>query len=307
MTAALVALGSCSEDDVVAPPSELAPPTALEFETGQISIQLSWDASPYEGASDFEGYEVYMDTTSIAARSDTSDAAFLEARKVNSSPITTRSYTVNQQVDGGNLVVGQKYYVHVRTLRDDGRLSVASNEIDTAPTIQGDNDFGDDAELMYDYSATSATKSGFGWMRDFGTGQPFATSQTNQDVIDFFLVEEPNSTDNGSEFVSPAAAAFTSGWTTRHQTRFKDLGSGAAAWATSIAPPIGDLTTKVKVIEGHTYALYLHDGHWVKLQVITLDENEIVGSEQLNRVLFRYAIQLIDDYGRFKPAPRTAP
>lgn len=306
MLVSLSVFVGCSEDNPIVPVTSLSPPTDVVMVTGEFSITLSWDASTFESAADFEGYNVYVDTTSIASVSDSTGAAFLEARKVNTTPVVTRSFTVTQDGMGMDLVRGQKYYLHVRSARADGKLSIASNEVDTAPRPEGSNNTGDVALLMYDYDPSTSTRSGYGWDRFAGTGAPFSTSEANAEDIDFFMVEEANSADDGSEFVSPAQASFTSGWTIRNETLFKDLGAGDDAWNTSIAPDVADMTTKVKVIEDHTYALYTHDMQWIKVRVTNLDPNVPVnasggGTVNLNQATFDYAYQLLNDYGRFKP------
>ena len=306
LIAAIVAVSGCNSD-VVAPPAELAPPSHVTFITGTASIQIAWDASPFASSDKFVGYNVYADTVSIAAVSDTSDAAFLEARLINPAPLLNRSFTVDRLGNGAALVEGMKYYIHVRTVRDDDRLSVASNEIDSAPRPVGDNnEENNDDLLMYDFSFDTVTRSGYGWDRATGDGAAQPTAEVNADKIDFFMVEEANSADDGSEFVSPAQASFTQGWAQSNKSLFKDLGSGDSAWETSIAPSVGDMTEKVKVNADHTYALYTHEGYWVKIRVTRFDKNVAVpknggGTVGLNRIAFDYAFQLIDDYGRFKP------
>jgi len=298
----------CS-DTVVAPPAELAPPTSVVAITGTETIDLTWTGSPFSGSDKFKGYNVYADTMSIASVSDSSNAAFLEARKINTTPITANTFKVLFLKGGSALTQGKKYYVHVRTVRDDDRLSVASNEINTSPRPEGTNG-GDPALLMFDFSGDTSSRSAFGWERGSGDGFGYATAETNEALIDFFMVEEPNSTDNGSMLLSPAQATFTSGWTTRHKTLFRDLGAGEAAWMTSIAPnPATQMTETVKVVLDHTYALYLHDKYWVKIRVTGFDKNIAVpktggGTIALNRIAFKFAFQLINDYGRFKPDPR---
>ena len=303
--AASLVLAACGDDDPLRP-SEFAPPTNVTMETGEFSIKLDWQASPFAGASEFAGYNVYADTASIAGMSDTTDAEFLAERKINADPITARQYTVAMEADTTPLVRGQRYYLHVRSVRNDGRVSVASNEVHTAPRPQGDNDIGNDDLLMYDFSATTSTPSAYGWERFSGLGQPYATSEANQEEIDFFMIEEPNSTDDGSEFVSPSQTTITAGWSQRNRSLFQDLGAGEAAWAVAVAPDTADMTTRVKVVNDHTYALYLHDGHWAKIRVTMFEKNIQVPSSGgpsvvLNRVTFTYAFQLLEDYPRFKP------
>ncbi len=301
----------CTEDNPVRPPDEIAPPTNVTFVTDVSSIVITWAKSPFESSSRFDGYYVYVDTVSIAAAGDTAatgGGAFLTARKINSTPVTSRTYVVDRTGTGTALQQGKKYFVHVRTVREDDRISLASNEINSSPRPQGDNENTDANKLMWDYNASTDSRSGFGWTRANGVGLPYETSAGNSALIDFFMIEEQNSADNGSQFLSPAQAAFTVGYPTRHSTKFKDLGAGDGAWNTSIAPDTLDLSEVVKVINDHTYALYLLDKHWVKVRVTEFTKNltpsGASSSIKLNRIRFTYAFQLIDDYGRFKPEPK---
>jgi hypothetical protein len=307
--AVLVVAAGC-EDNPIRPSDELAPPTNLTMVDGTNSVTLTWDASPFEPSSRFKGYNVYVDTVSIAGVTDTTTSGFLEARQANDTPLTGRTFAVDHLHNGNALVQGKKYYFHVRTVREDDRVSIASNEVDTSPRPEGTNDTqpSTDTDLMFDYAATTTTKSGYGWDRIVGTGIAYTTAVINQDNVDFFMMEEPNSADDGSQFISPAQAAFTATtWTVKHRTLFKDLGAGDAAWNTAVAPDTASMTQVVKVNQDHTYALRLYDGHWAKIRALTLTKNVTVsgssGNVQLNRLYFRWAFQLIDDYGRFKPVP----
>jgi hypothetical protein len=309
VVAALVA--GCTEDNPVRPSDEIAPPTNVTFTTEISSIVISWAKSPFESSDRFDGYYVYIDTVSIAAAGDTAitgGGAFLEARRINDDPVVSRTYVVDRTGNGTALQQGRKYFVHVRTVREDDRISLASNEIDSSPRPQGDNDNANANMLMWDYNATTDSRSGYGWTRISGTGLAYETSAGNSALIDFFMIEEPNSANFGSQFLSPAQATFTQGYPTRHSTKFKDLGAGIAAWNTPIAPNVADLAEVVTVIQDHTYALLLHDGHWVKLRVTEFSKNltppAASDSIKLNRIRFTYAFQLIDDYGRFKPEPK---
>ncbi len=294
------------EDNPIRPSDELAPPTNLTMVNGATSVMLTWNASPFESSSRFKGYNVYVDTVSIAGVTDTTTAGFLQARQANSSVVTGHTFTVDRLHSGASLVQGRKYYIHVRTIREDDRVSIASNELLTSPRPEGDNG-SVIADLMYDFSLVTVTPSAFGWDRSNGTGLDYTTSQSNQNMIDFFMAEKPNSTDNGSQFVSPAQLAQIT-WPVEHRTLFKDLGAGVTAWNTAVAPDTASMAQTVDVVLDHSYALHLFDGHWVKIRVTEFTKNVSVaktggGTVALNRIKFTYAFQLIDDFGRFKPIP----
>ncbi len=304
LTAGAVVAATGCEDNPIRPTDELAPPSNLTMVNGATSVTLNWDASPFESSSRFKGYNVYVDTVSIAGVTDTTTSGFLEARQANSSVVTSHTFTVDRLHGGASLVPGRKYFIHVRTVREDDRVSVATNELVTSPRPEGDNGTVL-ADLMFDFSTLTVTPSAYGWDRATGTGLDYTTSQSNQSLVDFFMAEEPNSSDNGSQFESPAHLTQIN-WPVEHRTLFKDLGAGEAAWNTAVAPDTASMTQVVKVNLDHSYALYLFDGHWAKIRVTEFSKNVSVaqtggGTVPLNRIKFRYAFQLIDEFGRFKP------
>ena len=293
----------CGEDNPMAP-VVFEPPASVRFETGANTIRASWNASSFEGSGEFGGYNVYVDTVSMAGNND---AAFLAARVSNVVPVNSKSFTVSQLGDGSSLQQGVRYFVHVRTRRMNGELSSASNEVQSAPRPEGDNG-SDPSQFAYDYDVLAPTKSGYGWNKTTGAGVSYSASSVNANVVDVFMIEEPNSADEGSMFVSPSIANFTAAWATRRATLFKDLGIGDTAWNTGVAPDPGTMTTSLKVQLDHTYAIRTEDGHWVKLRIVDLVKNNAVtrsdGSEaRLNYARFQHAFQLIAGYDRFKSAP----
>lgn len=294
----------CGGDDPAGPVAVFGPPGTVLLVSGSNSVQLSWGASSFEPSSEFSGYNVYLD---VVPFSTNDDPGFLAQRAVNSTPIRATNYTVTATPIGGALLQGTKYYMHVRTLRSDGSLSTASNEVDTSPRPEGNNGT-DPAVSMYDYDSMTNTKSGYGWNVVTGQGVPYSALPANADGIDVLMAEEPNSPDEGSLWLSPSVASFSAGWPTRRTTLFKDLGVGDVAWQTSIAPSPATMSTTVKIQVDHTYAVLTQDQHWVKVRVLELVKNAVVprtggGNVNLNYARFRFAVQLVADYGRFKPAP----
>lgn len=301
--AAILMLAGCG-DDTTGPAPVFGPPGTVSFVTGPNTVRLSWGPSTYEGASDFGGYNVYVDTAPIAGNDD---PVFLAARLVNTSPVAGTSYTVSSTAGGGSLQQGTRYYFHVRTRGSSTDLSIASNEVDTAPRPEGNNG-SDPSQYMYDFDDLTETKSAYGWNVVTGQGAAYSASAANANFVELVMVEEPNSPDDGSLFLSPMLADFTSGWTPRHRTLIKDLGVGDAAWQTPIAPDPLTMVESVKVLADHTYAIRTYDDHWGKLRVTELSKNVAVsvpggGTVQLNYVRFTFALQLIEGYGRFKPVP----
>lgn len=294
----------CGSDDPASPIATFGPPGTLTMVAGANSVRLAWGASAFEPSGEFAGYNVYLDVAPIAANDD---PVFLAARAVNATPVRAISYTVSSTPTGASLQQGTRYYLHVRTVRSDGSLSVATNEVDTSPRPEGTNGT-DPAAAMYDYDADTTTKSGYGWNVVTGQGVPHATVPANAGGIDVLMVEEPNSPDDGSLWVSPAASNLTLGWPSRRTTLFRDLGAGAAAWESAIAPSPATMSANVKIQADHTYAILTADQHWIKVRIVDLSKNASVprtggGTVNLNSARFQFAVQLIADYGRFKPSP----
>lgn len=299
LSAGLITAG-CGDDKTTDPQFTFGPPGTTSMVTGSTTVRLAWGASSFEGSSDFGGYNVYVDEVPIAANDD---AGFLAARLVNTSPISATTFTVSSTASSGSLQQGTRYYFHVRTRRLNGDLSDASNEVETSPRPEGTNG-ADPSQYMYDDAGLTQTKSGYGWNVLTGQGVAYSATALNDSLVDVLMAEEPNSPDDGSLILSPAAADFTIGWARRNHTLFKDLGAGDAAWQIAVAPEPSSMAESVKIQADHTYAIRTHDGHWTKLRVTDLVKNVDValdggGTAQLNYARFTYAVQLIGGFGRF--------
>ena len=61
--------------------------------------------------------------------------------------------------------------------------------------------------LMWDYHASTNSRSGFGWTRANGVGLPYETAAGNSALIDFFMMEELNSAMPTMESISSTWAA----------------------------------------------------------------------------------------------------
>ncbi len=295
---ALLLVAGCGDE--TGPERTLSPPGALDMVAGPNTVLLGWERSGFDGANDFRGYNIYVDVASIPVQAD---AFFLASRLANQTPTTSNLFTVSMLTSGASLQQGTAYYFQVRTVHANGGLSAPSNEVHTAPRPEGNN--GSDAsQFMYDDDSMTATKSGYGWDSRTGQGVAYSRLALNDSLIDVLMVEEPNSADDGSFFVAPSESDLAATWITRNATLFKDLGAGPGAWETAIAPDPSSMTPSVKLQHDHTYAIRTHDRHWVKLRVNEIAKNVEVariggGSARLNYARFTFAVQLIQDYGRF--------
>jgi len=94
--------------------TRFAPPASVEVKPAAGALVVSWKASPDESRKDFGGYNVYVSTTSLllSSKNDLPDPV-----KVNKE---THSVTVK------NLEAGKVYFVHVRSRKRSGEVSVPS-------------------------------------------------------------------------------------------------------------------------------------------------------------------------------------
>lgn len=167
---ALAVLSGCSDDSNPAQPvDEFAPPSDLVFTNGDGDVLLDWDASTDATLDDFAGYHVYRNTTSMAGATGTQ----LNAYKLTTQPIMQRSYLDDSATNG------TRYFYAVRAVKDNGDLSAASNEVDTAPRPE----FG--TVTIHEFRS-AGNPSGL----ELSTGQAFAMESSSPDNrlnIDLYL------------------------------------------------------------------------------------------------------------------------
>jgi hypothetical protein len=94
--------------------TRFSPPTSVEVKPAARALVVSWKASPDEPEKDFAGYNVYVSTNSLLLSSKNDLPAPVEVNK------GTHSVTVK------NLETGKVYFVHVRSRRKNGEVSVPS-------------------------------------------------------------------------------------------------------------------------------------------------------------------------------------
>ncbi len=175
-----LAVAGCG-DDTVSPPQEFAPPSNVSFINDNEAITITWDSSPDEARSDFQGYNLYRSTSTLIGATTTELAA---------AQVTQNPTTVNQLTDAG-VTNGTIYYYHVRSVKSNGDLSQASNEVDTAGRLEG-------GPVTVTEFASAADPSGY----DMSAGIAVAMSSTNPDnrmLIDFYLGTTDANDDSGSQ------------------------------------------------------------------------------------------------------------
>lgn len=266
----------CSSNNSVKPPSELAPPTAVAAVDGDGLVTISWTASPDQSRSDFVGYNVYRWTSSLA---DTAGDR-LERYRVGTASASVASFVDDFNSSLSNGQNGVRYYYHVRSKRDDGAISVASNQVQAAGRFEGTG------EVIEEFGGTLA--SGF----NFASGDSVSLNVNNPnrfDLTDFYLGTTDSQNDIGSPLAvkSPSTLEYlNSGWTSIISSVL-DYGSSPdanTAWKVqSTEEPGADL---MEVVLNHVYVFKTPAGNYAKIQV-----TQITGDPGGRIITFRYAYQ----------------
>ncbi|MDM7915427.1 MAG: hypothetical protein ACE15D_09545 [Candidatus Eisenbacteria bacterium] len=259
----------CSDDNETKPPEELAPPTSLDAVNGDGEIVLTWDASPDEGATNFDGYEIYRGTQSLASLT----LQQLEQYRIGHAGETVHTYT-------DNVTNGTLYYYHVRSINTADDQSEASNEITAAGRAEGTD------VIIEEFEAEGA--SGF----NFASGDPVALDQSNEDrftLTDIYLGTGASDDDPGSPLAlkSPhLLSRLNAEWDSRI-AQIKLLGNGADSWETRTTNDTGMSNQSGVDAVGNVYAIKTPDNHWGKIWVQEIDD----ANPGSRKITFRYAYQ----------------
>lgn len=282
LAATLFVAGCSDDDDSVKPPDQFAPPTNLTFQNREASIRVSWSASPDEQFSEFLGYNVYRDTESMANLS----AAELAERVLNGSIIpkgTTNFVDTTAQI-------GVKYFYAVRAVRDNGNISISSNEVDTARFIQGAGFF-----TVFEFAATG--ESAF----DVSEGARLSMRAENAANIDFYLGTSMENDGAGGDLVikSPNLVSPDQVWQARI-AGFKEVGSDASSTTTDGFSDSINLGQTEESVESTVFAVRLPpDGngetHYARIEILTFNDD----GAGMRSVEFSYRYQPIAGYPRF--------
>ena len=280
--ATTVFIAGCSEDSVK-PPDEFAAPSNLAFENREASIRLTWSTSFDDGNfTEFAGYNIYRDTASMVNL----DGSELATKKLNSAvlPPGTVNFTDTTPV------LGDKYYYGVRAARDNGDLSVSSNEIDTAIFVQG--------EFSTIFEFMSPGESGF----NAALGKVISLVSTSADSIDFYLGTDAEG-DAGTgalQLESPSQVSDSPPWNSRVAgLKLLDTDASFLPPNTTFQESIA-LGTTVEQVEDKIIAIKLPpdlngETHYAKIEILTFNND---GAEQRS-IVFTYRYQPIAAYARF--------
>jgi hypothetical protein len=278
----LVLQAGCGNDTTTKPEQELAPPSALTYVNGSNSVTLSWTASPYQSASDFKEYSIY--------RSDSSMVDVTDSRLSNYRIAGTQgtSYTDN------NAANGHKYYYAVRTVKDNGDVSVPTSEIDTAArSVSLPNSV---AEFAYVDESSGIQVS---------TGLPVPMQFENKDQIDVYLgtVDADDAATGQLALKSPDLVQSDNDWSDRTaQLKLLDdwdvaTTNPTAGWTNEIA--LGTTATDIvgKVIAVRTPP---QNGvaHYAKIMIKQYTPGANPGDGH-RTIQVQVAYQSIPDYVRF--------
>lgn len=280
---ATVLFAGCSDDDSVQPPDEFAPPSNLAFDNRESSVALTWSTSFDDGNFDeFLGYNVYRDTAPMTNL----EASELAARQLNANtlPAGTTSFTDMTPA------IGTKYYYGVRAVRDNGDLSVSSNEVDTALPVQGD------FFRIYEFSASGP--SGF----NVPLERVLSMVTANADSIEFYLGTDAED-DGGSGNLllkSPSLVSDNAPWNTR-VAGLKVLAADASSTSTdgfNLSVMLGDTAEEVEdlIIAVKLPPDFEGETHYAKIEILEFDDDEGAGERS---IVFTYAYQPVAAYPRF--------
>jgi hypothetical protein len=249
-------------------PEVFDPPTNVQIINGDLSVALSWDASPDENGSGFKQYNIYRGTTSLLSASSSE----LTSHKVGT---VLKGIHVFTDQFGAN---GVRYYYHVRAEKEDGTLSSPSDELPGAGRIEGTG--------MIIEEFVSTGDSGF----DFSAGLTVALSSGNPDrftATDVYLgtTAEDDASSSPLALKSPELLARlgNSEWISK-DADIKQIGTNFDI-ATTEAPGTGWANAQ-EAVEGKVYAIKTPSGNYAKLKI--LDIGGVVGSR---RITFKYAYQ----------------
>lgn len=281
--ATTVFIAGCS-DDTVKPPNEFAPPSSLTFRNFQINsssggVQLTWNLSPDDSGnfSEFAGYNVYRDTASMTNL----DASELATKLIMSLDAGTSTYT------DGTGVLGTKYFYGVRARRDNGDVSVSSNEVDTARIVAGT------LASIAEYAASGP--SGF----NVALGRAFSVMPANADSIDFYLGTLDDTASGALLLKSPSLISDSPPWNTR-VTGFKLLDSDASSTTTTgfdSSIVLGTTNTEIedKIIAVKLAPNFLGETHYAKVEILIFND----GGSGNRSVQLTWHYQPIPAYARF--------
>jgi hypothetical protein len=268
IAAVLVGVG-CGED--ATKPNAFDPPGGLKAINGDLSVVLTWTASPQEGGADFKQYDVYRGTSSLVTLS----ASELASHKIGNVNKGVLVYTDRFSANG------TRYYYHLRSEKNDGSLSTASIEVSGAGRNEGTG------KIIEEF--VSSGDSGF----DFSTGGTVALAGSNPNrftTTDLYLgTTAQNDTATAPlALKSPELLARlgNSEWISK-DADIKQIGTIDTDFniATTEAPGAGWANLQ-SVALGNIYAIKTPSGNYVKVRIL-----DIEGVAGARKITFKYAYQ----------------
>ncbi|MCB9465848.1 MAG: hypothetical protein H6682_19310 [Candidatus Eisenbacteria bacterium] len=278
--ATAVFVSGCGDDDTVQPPDQFAAPSSLVFNNRADGVRLDWNLSSDESFDEMVGYNVYRDTAPMSGLS----AGELVDKKLNANTLAkgTAFYIDN------TAVLGTKYYYGVRSVRDNGNLSVSSNEIDTAIYQDGG------LATVSEFASPSA--SGF----SASLGRVFSFVAANADSIEFYLGTADDTGTGALLLKSPSTYSDQQPWNGR-VAEFKLVESDdsststTSGWSSTI-----ELGTTAGQIEDKYIAVKLPrdfagETHYGRLRIVEFQRTQ--PGDRAVQINWRY--QPIPAYARF--------
>ncbi|MBD3161643.1 MAG: hypothetical protein GF346_05325 [Candidatus Eisenbacteria bacterium] len=257
-------------------PARVLPPDSLGFVNGANLVDLRWQHSADRDVSNWEGYDVFAASRSIASLPADSVGAY----RLNGSSFDREQYRVI------GVEPGQRTFYHVRSRREYGdvvELSVAGPEIQTAARLDG---FG--SASLFEIGARPGRGEMGVRIRD-GAVLPLDPSSVSE--FDVYLgTADPEDREGDLRLKSVSLLAYRSTRWSGRITGIRPLGND---WGIAVAPEDG-YAQQAPLEVGTVYAIRTAEGHFAKMRV-----NELRGSPPERRVEFQWAWQPEPGYPRF--------
>lgn len=266
--ALLLGLGTvgCGSDNPTQPPEEFAPPTNLSASNGNEQIVVYWESSPDEQLGEFKRYNIYRGSVSL----QNTDAGQLETLGYRIGSVVAGVDSFRTTVANGTL-----YYIHVRAEKDNGDLSIGTNEVQAAGRSSGTG------RILEELAAEG--NSGF----DFSNGNTVSLNQDNPErfvLTDLYL--GTSAADDAStaplSLKSPALLVRLNSEWASYIASIKFLGTD---WDVNTTTETG-FAPQLDVLAGAVYAIKTPGGNYAKLEV-----DAISGAAGSRSITFRYSYQ----------------
>ncbi len=268
LTSAFLVTG-CGDDDSTGPIDDsINPPSDVKVvidatEIGGSIAQITWTSSTSEANSNFRGYVVITDTTTV----DGTTLGRVDSTFLNKSESDFKNIS--------NLERGKYYQTRIYSLGNDGRNSNTVESIVYAGVYARSG-------VIDEYSpAYNTAQSGYAWETLFFGGSKLSFTSANFNFIDLHLrVMSGKLSFVSPKLVEPAA----------RQTFYEEL-AGTAEAAFDKAEDLPEPTkTQIEIKVDKVYLLKTQDNYYIKIWVKEINQGDF------KTVNFDYKVQPISGF-----------